>query len=243
MFPIIRIIKLCFQAHVLNLLIGNKASNVSGKAVKLGGYQWKDGQHNVRKWKLWVVFHLKPSNSYFVSMKYIGFIPAEKGCPCSADGCHYLLLDCTYNCSLRWRLFLHRKSKNTWQFFFFFKFCCGEKSLPTMHVLCKKYGQNQSGIWNISIASAQIIGQLFDNLDLFLGDVVLVCFESNWIYIKETPRFTIQISKALLKHFHLNFSLLIFGQIGITLQTNSNHYITSAILRSCQRGQHIWYSG
>ena len=92
-----------------------------------------------------------------------------------------------------------------------------------MHILCKKYGQNQSGIRNISIASAQIIGQLFDNLDLFLGDVVLVCFESNRIYIKEMPRFTIQISKELLKHFHLNFSLPIFGQIGITLQTNSNH--------------------
>ena len=59
-----------FQAHVLNLLIGNKASNVSGKAVKLGGYQWKVDEDNARKWKLWVIFHLKPSNSYFVSMKF-----------------------------------------------------------------------------------------------------------------------------------------------------------------------------
>ena len=118
-FPIIRINKntcikrLPFQVHVLSLRIGNKTSNVSGKAVKLGGYQWKDEQPNVRKWKLWVIFHLRPSNSCFVSMKYIGLILDEKGCPCSADGCDYLLLDCTYNCSLRWRLFfLYFKSKN-----------------------------------------------------------------------------------------------------------------------------------
>ena len=60
-----------FQAHVLNLLIGNKTSNVTGKAVKLGGYQWKVEEDNVRKWKLWVRFHLTLNISNFVSMKYI----------------------------------------------------------------------------------------------------------------------------------------------------------------------------
>ena len=32
---------------------------MSGKAVKLGGYQWKVEQHNVKNWKLQVRFHLK----------------------------------------------------------------------------------------------------------------------------------------------------------------------------------------
>ena len=40
-------------------MIGNKASNMTGKAVKLGGYQWKVEEDNVRKWILWVRFHLK----------------------------------------------------------------------------------------------------------------------------------------------------------------------------------------
>ena len=44
---------------------------------------------------------------HFVSMKYIGFIPAEKGCPGSADGGHYQLLDCIYNRSLRWSTIVH----------------------------------------------------------------------------------------------------------------------------------------
>ena len=35
-------------------------------------------------------------------MIYIGFIPAEKGCPGSADGCHNQLLDYIYNRNLRW---------------------------------------------------------------------------------------------------------------------------------------------
>ena len=96
-----------FQAHVLNLLIGNKASNVSGKAVKLGGYQWKVEEDNVRKWKLWVRFHLTKIIFNLVSMKYIGSIPAEKGFPGSADSFHYLLLDCIYNCSLRWSAICH----------------------------------------------------------------------------------------------------------------------------------------
>ena len=78
---------------------------MTGKTVTLGGYQWKDEQHNVRKWKLWVRFHLTMMIFNFVSMKYIGFIPAEKGCPGGADGYHYLLLDCIYNCSLRWDTF------------------------------------------------------------------------------------------------------------------------------------------
>ena len=74
---------------------------MSGKAVKLGGYQWKDEQPNVRKWKLWVIFHLRPSNSYFVSMKILVF-SAEKGCPGSADGGHNQLLNYIYNRNLRW---------------------------------------------------------------------------------------------------------------------------------------------
>ena len=81
--------------------MGNKASNVSGKAVKLGGYRWKGEEDNVRKWKLWVRFHLIMIIFNFVSMKYIGFIPVEKGGPGSADGGHNLLLDCIYNCGLR----------------------------------------------------------------------------------------------------------------------------------------------
>ena len=130
---------------------------MSGKAVKLGGYQWKDEQPNVRKWKLWVKFHLKPSNSYFVSMKYIGFILDEKGCPCSADGCDYLLLDCIYNCSLRWSTIFHVVTLQIInKGFFLFQILPWSKILPTMHILCKKYVKNQSAIEMISIASAQI---------------------------------------------------------------------------------------
>ena len=140
------IIELVSQAHVLHLLIGNKASNMTGKAVKLGGYQWKVEQHNVRKWKLWVRFHLTMIIFNFVSMKYNCFIPAEKGCPGSADGGHYLLLDCICNRSLRWSTIFASQLYKYLKKVFFSKFCLRAKSLPTTHVLCRKNGQSQNGI-------------------------------------------------------------------------------------------------
>ena len=125
--------------------------------MKLGGYQWKDEQHNVRKWKLWVRFHLTKIIFNLVSMKYIGFIPAEKGFPGSADSFHYLLLDCIYNCSLRWSTIFHVVTLQIInKGFFLFQILPWSKILPTMHILCKKYIKNQIAFEMISIASAQI---------------------------------------------------------------------------------------
>ena len=118
---------------------------MTGKAVKLGGYQWKVEQHNVRKWKLWVRFHLTMIIFNLVSMKYIGFIPAEKGCLGSADSGHYLLLDCIYNCSLRWSAIFHTLTIQIFdQMFLLLQILPWSKILLTMHILFKNYGQNQS---------------------------------------------------------------------------------------------------
>ena len=90
-------------------------------------------------------------------MKYTDFIPAEKGCSCSADGGDYLLLDCIYNCSLRWSAIFHVVTLQIInKGFFLFQILPWSKILPIMHILCKKYVKNQSAIEMISIASAQI---------------------------------------------------------------------------------------
>ena len=115
--------------------------------MKLGGYQWKNEQHDVRKWKLWVRFHLTIIVFKFVSIDYIGFIPAQKGHPGCAYGGHYLLLDCIYNCSLRWSTIVHVVPLQTFDKRFFLRQVLPwSKILPTMHNFCKKYGQNQTGI-------------------------------------------------------------------------------------------------
>ena len=80
-------------------------------------------------------------------MKYIGFIPAEKGFPGSADSFHYLLLDCIYNCSLRWSAIFHVVTLQIInKGFFLCQILPWSKILPTMHILCKKYAKNQSAI-------------------------------------------------------------------------------------------------
>ena len=82
-------------------------------------------------------------NHYFLSIIYIGFIPAEKGCPCCADGCHYLLLDCIYNCSLRWSAIFHVVTLQIInKGFFFFKFCLGARSC----LQCTFYAKSMSKI-------------------------------------------------------------------------------------------------
>ena len=163
---------------------------MTGKAVKLGGYQWKVEQRNVRKWKLWVRFHLTMIIFHFVSMKYI--IPAGKACPSSTDGCHYQLLGCIFNCSLRWSAIFHTVTLQIFdQRFFLLQILPCSKIL---HILLKKYGQNLSGTWNYFNCN------LHRKVDLNLKKkcfmlILNLIVSSDSIYIKETTRFTIQISK------------------------------------------------
>ena len=90
-----------FQAHILNLLIGNKASNLTGNAVKLGHCQMKVNQDG--KWKLWVGFIIKRYISFsYQQIKFVMF-PARKGCLRSACVGHHQLLGCIYNYDLRLR--------------------------------------------------------------------------------------------------------------------------------------------